>query len=73
MAHPLNDDQVTYADGTKATVNQMAMDVTAFLRWAAEPELETRRQTGVATLIFLGILSILAWLTYRKVWAGVAH
>ncbi len=73
MAHPLNDDQVTYADGTKATVDQMSMDVTAFLRWTAEPELEKRRQTGVAVLIFLGILSVLSWLTYRKVWAGVAH
>ena len=73
MAHPLNDDQVTYADGTKASVDQMAKDVTAFLRWTAEPELERRRQTGVAVLIFLGILSVLSWLTYRKVWAGVAH
>ncbi len=73
MAKPLNDDQVTYADGTKASVDQMAKDVTAFLRWTAEPELERRRQSGVAVMIFLGILSVLSWLTYRKVWAGVAH
>jgi ubiquinol-cytochrome c reductase cytochrome c1 subunit len=73
MVQPLVDDQVTYADGTKATVDQMAKDVTAFLRWAAEPELERRRQAGVVTLLFLTILSILAYLTYRKVWAGVPH
>ncbi len=73
MARPLQDDQVTYADGTRATTDQMARDVTAFLRWAAEPELEARRQTGIATLLFLSILSVLAFLTYRKVWANIPH
>lgn len=73
MARPLQDDQVTYADGTKATTDQMSKDVTAFLRWAAEPELEERRQLGVATMIFLSILSVLAFLTYRKVWANIPH
>ncbi len=73
MAKPLNDGQVEYADGTNASVDQMAKDVTAFLRWAAEPELESRRQTGVATMIFLGILTLLAFLTYRRVWAGIPH
>lgn len=73
MAHPLNDDQVTYADGTKASVDQMSKDVAAFLRWTSEPELERRRQIGVATLIFLSILTLLAWLTYRRVWSGIPH
>jgi len=73
MARPLQDDQLTYADGTKATTDQMARDVSAFLRWAAEPELEQRRQIGVATVIFLSILSILAFFTYRKVWANIPH
>lgn len=73
MAKPLSDGQVTYSDGTKATVDQMSMDVTAFLHWAAEPELEKRRQTGVAAILFLGILAVLAFFAYRKVWAGVQH
>jgi ubiquinol-cytochrome c reductase cytochrome c1 subunit len=73
MAPPLSDDQVSYADGTKATVDQMARDVTAFLRWTAEPELEHRRQAGVATILFLGILAVLAFLAYRRVWAGIQH
>ncbi|MFQ3665690.1 MAG: cytochrome c1 [Sphingomonadaceae bacterium] len=71
MVQPLMDDQIEYADGTPATIDQMAKDVTAFLRWAAEPELERRRQAGTATLIFLAILSVLAFLTYRRVWADV--
>jgi len=73
MAKPLNDGQLEYADGTKASVDQMAKDVATFLRWTAEPELERRRQIGVATLIFLSILSVLSFLTYRRVWAGVQH
>jgi ubiquinol-cytochrome c reductase cytochrome c1 subunit len=73
MAKPLNDGQVSYADGTNASVDQMAKDVVAFLRWTSEPELETRRQVGVAAIIFLGLLSVLAFLTYRRVWAGVTH
>ncbi|QMW23860.1 cytochrome c1 [Sandaracinobacteroides saxicola] len=67
------DDQVTYADGTKATIDQMSRDVSAFLHWAAEPELERRKQAGVITIVFLSILSLLAFLTYRRVWAGTAH
>lgn len=73
MPKPLNDEQVTYADGTKATVSQMSKDVTAFLHWASEPELERRRQAGVVVFIFLSVLSLLAYLTYRKVWSDVAH
>ncbi|WP_430323946.1 cytochrome c1, partial [Salmonella enterica] len=43
MPAPLTTDgQVTYADGTKASVDQMAQDVAAFLTWTAEPKLEKR-------------------------------
>jgi hypothetical protein len=35
-----DDDVVTYDDGTPATVDQMARDVSAFLAWAAEPKME---------------------------------
>jgi len=73
MAQPLVDDQVTYADGTPATVEQMAKDVATFLRWTAEPELEQRRRIGVGAIIYLLILSGLAYLAYRRVWAGVKH
>ncbi len=73
MPNVLNDGQVTYADGTNATVDQMARDVTTFLAWAAEPETERRRQMGVKILVFLAILGGLAYATKRKVWADVKH
>jgi len=65
------DDQVTYADGTKATKDQMARDVSAFLTWTAEPKLEARRETGLSAIIFLLIMTALGYLSYRKVWADV--
>jgi len=67
------DGQVTYADGTKATVPQMAQDVAAFLIWTAEPKLENRHATGLAVIIFLLIATTLAYLSYRNIWAGVKH
>ena len=73
MAPPLMDDQLTFADGTKSTKEQMAKDVVAFLHWAAEPELEQRRRIGVGVIIFLSILSVLAFVSYRRVWAGIEH
>jgi ubiquinol-cytochrome c reductase cytochrome c1 subunit len=70
MPPPITTDgQVSYADGTPATVDQMAKDVTAFLTWAAEPKLEARKRTGLAVVIFLLLTSVLAYLAYRRVWA----
>jgi ubiquinol-cytochrome c reductase cytochrome c1 subunit len=42
MAPPLAEDHVEYADGTKATVEQMSQDVAAFLYWVSEPKMEER-------------------------------
>ncbi len=73
MMAPLNPDQVTYADGTKATVSQMSADVTAFLVWTAEPKLEQRHIAGWAAVLFLLIFTVLAYLSYRTVWADKKH
>ena len=70
MPPPLTaDGQVTYADGTAATRDQMAQDVSAFLTWAAEPELESRRAAGWWVVIFLIFATVLAYLAYQNVWA----
>ena len=72
MAPPLAvEDQVSYSDGTKASSEQMAKDVSAFLIWTAEPKLEERHQAGWAVLAFLLIATILAYLSYRTIWADV--
>lgn len=70
MPPPLSSDgQVTYSDGTAATKDQMAKDVSAFLVWTAEPELEKRHQVGVWWLGFLLFTTVLAYMAYRNVWA----
>ncbi len=71
MPPPLVDNQVEYADGTKATVHQMSEDVTAFLAWAAEPELETRRNLGVKVMIFLSFFTILMYCLMRRTWRKI--
>jgi ubiquinol-cytochrome c reductase cytochrome c1 subunit len=63
------DGQVTYADGTNPTVDQMSKDVAAFLTWTAEPNLESRHRTGIAVLLFLLIATILAYFSYKQIWA----
>ena len=71
MAIPLSDGLVEYSDGTEATEEQMAKDVTTFLMWSAEPHLETRHKTGFRVIVYLIILSILVYLTMKKIWSRV--
>ncbi len=86
MAPPLSDELVTYepvemidhgelklVDAPLATVEQMAADVTHFLAWAADPKLEQRKETGLMTIIYLLILSLLLFLSYKRVWRDVKH
>ena len=71
MPNNLEDGLVEYADGTESTVDQMAKDVTTFLAWAAEPELEERHKTGVKVIIYLVLLTILVYLSMKKIWSRV--
>jgi ubiquinol-cytochrome c reductase cytochrome c1 subunit len=73
MAQPLWPDMVDYPDGTPATIEQMARDVTTFLAWAAEPELEQRRAMGVRVILFLIVLAGLTYGVKRKIWADLKH
>jgi ubiquinol-cytochrome c reductase cytochrome c1 subunit len=67
------DGQVSYTDGTKPTVDQMATDVSAFLMWAAEPKLENRHRTGAAVVIYLLIATAFAYGAYRNIWRDKKH
>lgn len=71
MAPPIDDDAVEYADGTKATKEQIARDISTFLAWASEPELEQRKGMGLSTLLFLVVLLGLAIAAKRRRWANV--
>ncbi len=71
MAPPLFEGAVEYADGTEATEAQHARDVTAFLAWASEPNMEERKRTGVMAILFLVVLAGLLYAGKRKVWSDV--
>ena len=72
MPPPLDAGLVEYADGTEASVDQMAKDLTTFLAWAAEPTLEARKRTGLKVILFLIVLTGLLYATKRRIWAD-AH
>ena len=67
------DGQVTYAGDKKATVDQMAQDVSAFLMWAAEPKHENRHRWGFVVIIYLLIATGLAYGAYRNIWRDKKH
>ena len=73
MPPPLVANKVTFDDGTKATLNQEAMDVAAFLQWAADPKMEERKRMGLAVMIFLVTLTGLLYAAYRRVWDPIGH
>lgn len=73
MPAPLSDGQVTYDDGTPGTVDQYSRDVAAYIAWASDPKQVQRKQAGVGVLIFLFLFAGITYLSYRRIWKGIAH
>ena len=71
MANPLSEGIVEYSDGTKATEEQMAKDITTFLMWTAEPHLEARHKMGFKAILYLIILTILVYFSMKKIWSSI--
>ncbi|MDH3472425.1 MAG: cytochrome c1 [Rhodospirillales bacterium] len=68
MAPPLLEGVVEYADGTEATLDQMAEDTAAFLMWTAEPKMEVRKRTGIKVILFLLVMTAILYAAKKKVW-----
>jgi ubiquinol-cytochrome c reductase cytochrome c1 subunit len=73
MPAPLSDGRVEYQDGTAASVDQMSRDLTVFLQWAAEPEMEHRKQMGIKVLIYLVIFTAFMYIAKKRIWRRVGH
>ncbi len=73
MPAPLRDGQVTYADGTPATVEQMSRDVVQFLTWASEPAMETRKRMGIKWVGIFAMLTGLTIVVKKRIWKDVDH
>eukprot|EP00897_Mesotaenium_endlicherianum_P006409 jgi/Mesen1/5797/ME000293S04949 len=71
MPKMLNDGGVEYDDGTPATESQMAKDVTSFLAWASEPEMEERKLAGAKWMVALILLQVTAVFFKRWRWSPV--
>ncbi|EEH06411.1 cytochrome c1 [Histoplasma capsulatum G186AR] len=71
MARVLFDGLVEYEDGTPATTSQMAKDVTEFLNWAAEPEMDERKKMGLKTLAITAMLTAISIWVKRYKWAPI--
>ena len=73
MPPPLANGQVTYDDGSAETVDQYSKDVAAFIAWASDPRQVQRKQSGMGVLIFLILFAGVTYVSYRRIWKGVAH
>ncbi|WP_341367158.1 cytochrome c1 [Yoonia sp. BS5-3] len=73
MAPPLYGDDVVYADGHSTDLEHVAEDVAAFLMWTAEPKMMARQQAGLTGFLFLVVLSVLLYLTNKRLWAPHKH
>ena len=71
MPNVLSDGLLDYEDGTGATVQQMAKDVSTFLTWVSEPSLEARHKIGFKVILYLIILALLVYLSMKKLWLRV--
>ena len=71
MAPPMEDGWLEYADGHANDLHSMSEDVSAFLMWTAEPKMMARKQAGFVGVLFLTILSVLLYLTNKRIWAPV--
>lgn len=71
MPPPLSDEGVEYADGTRATIEQQATDVAAFLAWAAMPKMEERKRIGLMVLLYMGVFALLMLLVKTVIWRKV--
>jgi ubiquinol-cytochrome c reductase cytochrome c1 subunit len=69
MPQPLYGEDVEFDDGHENSLESESQDVAAFLMWAAEPKMTARKQAGLTGVIFLSVLSVLLYLTNKRIWA----
>lgn len=73
MPPPLDDETVEFQDGHPNDLDSIAKEISAFLMWTAEPKMMQRKQVGMVAVLFLLLLSLLLYLTNKKLWWPVKH
>ncbi|CAL1538653.1 unnamed protein product [Lymnaea stagnalis] len=69
MAMALYNEIIEYDDGTPATQSQLAKDVVTFLKWAGEPEHDTRKLYGLRAVIIFSFLLAVSYYMKRHKWS----
>lgn len=69
MAPPMTDGQIEFADGHANDLHHLSEDIAAFLMWTAEPKMMARKQAGFVGVLILVIMSVLMYLTNKRIWA----
>jgi ubiquinol-cytochrome c reductase cytochrome c1 subunit len=73
MSPPLAGEDVEFADGSPNDLKHEAEDVAAFLMWTAEPKMMVRKYVGFMAVFFLTVLSVLLYLTNKRLWRPIKH
>ena len=76
MPPPLaKDNYIAYQEDAGATgsFEQNVRDVTAFLAWVGNPNLNARKELGWQVLFYLLITTVLLYLVKKRIWARVKH
>lgn len=71
MPQPIYGDDITLAGDGDTSVEALSADVTAFLAWTSEPEMESRKRTGIAAMVFLFVMCFVSYGSMRYVWSDV--
>jgi ubiquinol-cytochrome c reductase cytochrome c1 subunit len=71
MAQPLDEGYVDYDDGTENNLPQLAEDITTFLVWSAEPELEERKKLGLKVILFFIVLGSIVFIVKNRLWREI--
>jgi ubiquinol-cytochrome c reductase cytochrome c1 subunit len=69
MPQPLFGEDVEFADGHSNEWHHEAEDIAAFLMWTAEPKMMARQYAGFVGILILSLLSVLLYLTNKRIWA----
>ncbi len=62
-------EDVEFDDGHANDIHHEAVDMAAFLMWAAEPKMMERQHAGFVAVLLLTLLTALLYLTNKKLWA----
>ena len=73
MPPPIAKDSfIKYQDGS-GSMEQNARDIAAFLAWAGDPSLNTRKATGWLVMLYLLVTTLLLYAGKRVIWSKIPH